>query len=70
VYSGTSNILKSFLLRTSYLQSITYLITDEEKLKDILCNNWIARQFEIGWQLPTEVIIWLLRLGEYSLIRI
>ncbi|CAB4444763.1 unnamed protein product [Rhizophagus irregularis] len=40
--------------------------SDKENLKDILCNNWIARQFEIGWQLPTEVIIWLLRLASYG----
>ncbi|RIA91826.1 hypothetical protein C1645_103751 [Glomus cerebriforme] len=37
--------------------------SDEEKLKDILCNNWIAHQFKIGWQLPAEVIVWLLHLA-------
>ncbi|GET01950.1 protein FAM178B-like [Rhizophagus clarus] len=42
------------------------MYSEEDKLKDILCNNWITRQFEIGWRLPTEVIVWILHMASYG----
>ncbi|CAG8506428.1 4920_t:CDS:10 [Funneliformis caledonium] len=40
--------------------------SDKKKLKDILCSDWIAHRCEIGWQLPIEIMIWLLHLVSYE----
>ncbi|CAI2170811.1 3282_t:CDS:10 [Funneliformis geosporum] len=40
--------------------------SDKKKLKDILCSDWIAHRYEIDWQVPVEVMIWLLHLVSYE----
>ncbi|CAG8672657.1 9712_t:CDS:10, partial [Racocetra persica] len=40
--------------------------SDDEKLKYILCQNWIPQQYELGMKLPPETISWLLELICYE----
>ncbi|CAG8507708.1 13852_t:CDS:2 [Racocetra fulgida] len=39
--------------------------SDDDKLKYILCQNWIPQQYELGMKLPPETILWLLELSKY-----
>ncbi|CAJ0642641.1 4646_t:CDS:2, partial [Entrophospora sp. SA101] len=46
-------------LKTTRLDAIfTFLsraASDNEKLKEVLCNDWIAQQYQLGWEMPNEV---------------
>ncbi|CAG8487501.1 4129_t:CDS:10 [Gigaspora margarita] len=39
---------------------------DDEKLKHILCQDWIPQQYELGMELPSDTISWLLELISYE----
>ncbi|CAJ0831455.1 10066_t:CDS:10 [Entrophospora sp. SA101] len=56
-------------LKTTRLDAIfTFLsraASDNEKLKEVLCNDWIAQQYQLGWEMPNEVVFWLLETASF-----
>ncbi|KAG9307283.1 hypothetical protein G9A89_017111 [Geosiphon pyriformis] len=40
--------------------------SDKPDIQDILCNGWIVHQYEMGWSIPNEVIIWLLDIVSFA----
>jgi len=40
------------------------LSVDDASTHEILCSNWISQQYKVGWELPVEVVKWLLKVGE------
>ncbi|CAG8626170.1 10641_t:CDS:10 [Paraglomus brasilianum] len=56
-----------FLARdTVYRLLLEASFVDDASTHEILCSNWISQQYKVGWELPVEVVKWLLKVVSFE----
>ncbi|CAG8629932.1 12086_t:CDS:10, partial [Acaulospora colombiana] len=54
------------MAKNSAFLLISLAVSDDERLRDILCSHWIPQQYEMGLDLSPQVIAWLLQLVAFE----